>query len=57
MAGKGERKSFANGLWETADPVMCFGDGGGGGVCVWKSDSESEREREIGEKEGVEGTR
>jgi hypothetical protein len=36
MAGKRERKSFASGLWETADPVMCFGDGGGGGggVCV-----------------------
>ena len=33
MAGKRERKSFANGLWETVDPVMCFGDGGGG-VCV-----------------------
>ena len=32
MAGKRERKSFASGLWETADPVMCFGDGGG--VCV-----------------------
>ena len=40
-------KSFASGLWETADPVMCFG-GGGGGVCVWKSDSESEG----GEKDG-----
>jgi hypothetical protein len=26
-------KSFAGGLWETADPVMRFG-GGGGGVCV-----------------------
>ena len=43
MAGKKERKSFASGLWETADPVMCFGDGGGG-VCVWKSDSDSESE-------------
>ena len=32
MAGKKERKSFANGLWETTDLVMCFGDGGG--VCV-----------------------
>ena len=21
-------KSFASGLWETADPVMCFGGGG-----------------------------
>ena len=33
MVGKRERKSFASGLWETADLVMCFGDGGGG-VCV-----------------------
>ena len=46
---KEKRKSFANGLWETANPVMCFGDGDG----VWKSDSESEGERETGEKEGV----
>ena len=28
-----EKKSFASGLWETADPVMCFGDGGCA-VCV-----------------------
>ena len=53
MASKRERKSFASGLWETADPVLCFGDGGGVCVCVWKSDSESEGERETGEKEGV----
>ena len=54
MVGKRERKSFASGLWETADLVMCFGDGGGGVcVCAWKSDSESEGERETGEKEGV----
>jgi hypothetical protein len=51
-------KSFASGLWETADSVMCLGDGGGGVcVCVWKSDSESEGEREMGEKEGVGGFR
>ena len=42
MAGKREkkkekkRKSFANGLWETANPVMCFGDGDGVCVCVEK---------------------
>ena len=28
-----EKKSFAGGLWETADPVMRF-VGGCGGVCV-----------------------
>ena len=50
-----KKKSFASGLWETANSVMCFGDGDGDGdgVCVWKSDSESEGERETGEKEGV----
>jgi hypothetical protein len=34
MAGKRERKSFDSGLWETADPVLCFGDSGGVCVCV-----------------------
>ena len=48
-----EKKSFASGLWETADPVMCFGDGGG--VCV--CGRERERERETGEKEEVGGFR
>ena len=58
MAGKRERKSFASGLWETADPVMCFGDGGG--VCVCGRVRGRERdggERETGEKEEVGGFR
>jgi hypothetical protein len=47
MAGK-RGKSFASGLWEATNLVMCFGGGGGGGMRVWKSDSESEG----GERDG-----
>jgi hypothetical protein len=53
MAGKRERKSFASGLWETAEPVMCFSDGGGVCVCGRVIVRVRGRERLVRRKEWV----